>query len=249
MKINDASRATGVSRDMIRFYEKQGLVCPARLPNGYRDYSDDDLYLLTVIRYLSNLGVPLRVISKAFESGETDLLVGNLKDEISRLTLLRSQIEVRIAAAKESIACFSLLSSGTPWEVYDAPARYLYSFGSLRYPVYRSGPEPGDSFAFYYRQRYGVGKTITPQGQADRGIMLYCSLPGTERIPPQQCLRVVIVHPSGSHKLLGAQELEAPLRHARALTGKAEFTVLIHQFFQKKSNPEAAILCADILLG
>ena len=92
-----------------------------------------------------------------------------------------------------------------------------------------------------------MGETITPQGQADRGIMMYCSLPGTERIPPQQCLRVVFVHPSGSHKLLGAQELEAPLRHARALTGKEEFTVLIHQFFQKKG--EAAILCADILLG
>ena len=247
MKINDASRATGVSRDMIRFYEKQGLVCPARLPNGYRDYSDEDLYLLTVIRYLSNLGVPLRVISTAFESGQTDLLVGNLKDEISRLTLLRSQIEVRIAAAKESIACFNLLSSGTPWEVYEAPARYLFSFGSLRYPVYRSGPEPGDSFAFYYRQRYGVGETITLQGQADRGIMLYCSLPGTERIPPQRCLRTVITHPAGSHKLLGAQELEAPLRHARSLTGKEEFTVLIHQFFQKKG--EAAFLSADILLG
>ena len=247
MKINDASRATGVSRDMIRFYEKQGLVCPARLPNGYRDYSDEDLYLLTVIRYLSNLGVPLRVISAAFESGQTDLLVGNLKDEISRLTLMRSQIEVRIAAAKESIACFNLLSSGTPWEVYEAPARYLFSFGSLRYPVYRSGPEPGDSFAFYYRQRYGVAEKVTPQGQADRGIMLYCSLPGTERIPPQRCLRTVITHPAGSHKLLGAQELEAPLRHARSLTGKEEFTVLIHQFFQKKV--EAAFLSADILLG
>ena len=247
MKINDASRATGVSRDMIRFYEKQGLVCPARLPNGYRDYSDEDLYLLTVIRYLSNLGVPLRVISTAFESGQTDLLVGNLKDEISRLTLLRSQIEVRIAAARESIACFNLLSSGTPWEVYEAPARYLFSFGSLRYPVYRSGPEPGDSFAFYYRQRYGVEEEITAQGQADRGIMLYCSLPGTERIPPQRCLRTVLTHPAGSHKLLGAQELEAPLRHARSLTGKTEFTVLIHQFFQKKG--EAAFLSADILLG
>ena len=247
MKISDASRATGVSRDMIRFYEKQGLVCPARLPNGYRDYSDEDLYLLTVIRYLSNLGVPLRVISTAFESGQTDLLVGNLKDEISRLTLLRSQIEVRIAAAKESIACFNLLSSGTPWEVYEAPARYLFSFGSLRYPVYRSGPEPGDSFAFYYRQRYGVEENVIPQGQADRGIMLYCSLPGTERIPPQRCLRTVITHPAGSHKLLGAQELKASLRHARSLTGKTEFTVLMHQFFQKKE--EAAFLSADILLG
>ncbi len=153
MKINDASRSTGISRDMIRYYEKLGLVTPVHLPNGYRDYSDDDLYLLTVIRYLSNLGVPLKVISRAFDSGETDLLVGNLKDEIGRLTLLRSQIEVRIAAAKESIACFNMLSSGIPWEVYDAPARYLFSFGSLRYPVYRSGPEPGGRWTGVTRPR------------------------------------------------------------------------------------------------
>ena len=187
MKINDASRATGVSRDMIRFYEKQGLVCPARLPNGYRDYSDKDLYLLTVIRYLSNLGVPLRVISTAFESGQTDLLVGNLKDEISRLTLLRSQIEVRIAAAKESIACFNLLSSGTPWEVYEAPARYLFSFGSLRYPVYRSGPEPGDSFAFYYRQRYGVdGSHPFLRKQAAPGRPGAGSAPAARGFPDRQ---------------------------------------------------------------
>ena len=249
MKINDASRSTGISRDMIRYYEKLGLVTPVHLPNGYRDYSDDDLYLLTVIRYLSNLGVPLKVISRAFDSGETDLLVGNLKDEIGRLTLLRSQIEVRIAAAKESIACFNMLSSGIPWEVYDAPARYLFSFGSRRYPVYRSGPEPGDSFAFYYRQRYGAEQQLTPQGPADRGVMLYCSLPGTERIPPQPCLRTVIAHPTESHELLGARELEAPLLEARSLTGKSEFTVLIHQFFRRKHSPDAAFLCAEILLG
>ena len=95
MKINDASRSTGISRDMIRYYEKLGLVTPVHLPNGYRDYSDDDLYLLIVIRYLSNLGVPLKVISRAFESGETELVVGNLQDEIGRLNLLKAQIDIR----------------------------------------------------------------------------------------------------------------------------------------------------------
>ena len=115
MKINDASRSTGVSRDMIRFYEKLGLVRPGRLPNGYRDYTDDDLYQLTVIRYLSNLGVPLKVISKAFGSGQTDLLVGNLHTEIDRLTLLKTQIDARIAAARESIDCFNMMADGTPW--------------------------------------------------------------------------------------------------------------------------------------
>ncbi len=247
MKINDASRSTGISRDMIRYYEKLGLVTPAHLPNGYRDYSDNDLYLLTVIRYLSNLGVPLKVISRAFDSGETELVVGNLQDEIGRLNLLKAQIDIRIAAAKESLACFNMLSSGVPWEVYDAPERYLYSFGSLPYPEYRSGPEDGGFFTFYYRQAYRAEEEISPLDKADRGLLLYNPLPGADPIPAQPCLRAVLTYPSESRRLLGARELESPLRQAQALTGRTEFTVLIRQFFQKKGK--AAILSADILLG
>ena len=249
MKINDASRSTGVSRDMIRFYEKLGLVRPGRLPNGYRDYTDDDLYQLTVIRYLSNLGVPLKVISKAFSSGQTDLLVGNLHTEIDRLTLLKTQIDARIAAARESIDCFNMMASGTPWEMYETQERYLFSFGNQHYPVYRSAPEEGDSFVFYYRQRYSVGEEITPLGPADRGIMFYSSLPGTECVPSQRCLRTVLTHPSGSNHLLGAGELEPFLREAASLTGQTEFTVLIHQFFRQTGSNDAAILCAEILPG
>ena len=107
MKINDASRSTGVSRDMIRFYEKLGLVHPGRLPNGYRDYTDDDLYQLTVIRYLSNLGVPLKVIAKAFSSGQTDLLVGNLHTEIDRLRNLQIIWEHKTGTLRfECFCCF-----------------------------------------------------------------------------------------------------------------------------------------------
>lgn len=249
MKINDASRSTGISRDMIRYYEKLGLVTPVHLPNGYRDYSDNDLYLLTVIRYLSNLGVPLKVISRAFESGETELVVGNLQDEIGRLNLLKAQIDIRIAAAKESIDCFNMLSSGTSGEIYNAPERYLLSFGSLPYPEYRSGPEAGGFFSFYYRQAYRAEGRNIPQGEADRGLLLYSPLPGAERVPPQPCLRTVIAYPSESRRLLGARELAEPLRQARALTGRTEFTVLIRQFFRRKHRPDAAFLCAEILLG
>ena len=245
MKINDASRSTGVSRDMIRFYEKLGLVRPGRLPNGYRDYTDDDLYQLT----LSNLGVPLKVIAKAFSNGQTDLLVGNLHTEIDRLTLLKTQIDARIAAARESIDCFNMMASGTPWEMYETHERYLFSFGNQHYPVYRSVPEEGNSFVFYYRQRYSAGKEITPTGPADRGIMFYSPVPGTECVPSQQCLRTVLTFPSGSSHLLGAGELEPSLRQAASLTGKTVFTVLIHQFFRHTGGRDAAFLCAEILPG
>ena len=247
MKINDASRSSGLSRDMIRYYEKIGLVSPSRLPNGYRDYTDDDLYLLTVIKYLSNLGVPLKRISKAFETGQTNILEEDLRGEIDHLNQLKSQINARIAAAQDSIACFEMLSSGTPWEVYAAKERFLLSFGHLQYPVYRTGPERGDFFHYYYRQRYHTGEKTMPQGTADRGLLLYTPLPGTEHIPAQECLRVILAHPSGS--LVDVDDLDAPLQHACRLTGKTEFSVLIHQFFQMRRYGNADILCAEILLG
>ena len=247
MRINDASRSTGLSRDMIRYYEKTGLISPERLPNGYRDYSDDDLYLLTVIKYLSNLGVPLKCISRAFETGQTSLLEEKLRGEIDRLNLLKEQINARIAAAQDSVACFAMLSAGIPWEVYPAKERFLLSFGHLQYPVYRTGPERGDFFQFYYRQRFRTGEETAALGAADRGLLLYNPLPGTEHIPAQACLRVVLTHPSG--RLVDVNDLESPLQHARRLTGKTGFTVLIHQFFQERRNGNAAVLCAEILLG
>ena len=247
MRIDGASRVSGLSRDMIRHYEKLGLIHPKRLPNGYRDYADDDLYLLTVIKYLSNLGVPLKRIAKAFESGRTDLLAGSLRGEIDRLALLKAQIDARISAARDSIACFDMLGSGVSRGIYEAKERYLLSFGGRDHPEYRAGPERGDFFQFYYRQRCRVEDRAEAAGPADRGLLLYAPMPGTERIPPQRCLRAILTHPPGS--LLGPRELEDTLRQARAATGKSEFTVLIHQFFQERGRGNAAVLCAEILLG
>ena len=94
-----------------------------------------------------------------------------------------------------------------------------------------------------------AGKEITPTGPADRGIMFYSPVPGTECVPSQQCLRTVLTFPSGSSHLLGAGELEPSLRQAASLTGKTVFTVLIHQFFRQTGSRDAAFLCVEILPG
>ena len=47
MGIREAEEATGISRQNIRFYEKQGLLHPARNKrNSYREYSDEDILRL-----------------------------------------------------------------------------------------------------------------------------------------------------------------------------------------------------------
>ena len=41
MTIHELETRIGLPRASIRFYEKEGLIAPKRLANGYRDYSED----------------------------------------------------------------------------------------------------------------------------------------------------------------------------------------------------------------
>ena len=73
MNIKQASEQSGVSAPNIRFYEKEGLLTPARRQgNGYRDYTAGDIRALKLIRMLRMLDVPLPTI-KAVLRGEQSL--------------------------------------------------------------------------------------------------------------------------------------------------------------------------------
>ena len=73
MNIKQASEQSGVSAPNIRFYEKEGLLTPARRQgNGYRDYTAGDIRALKLIRMLRMLDVPLPAI-KAVLRGEQPL--------------------------------------------------------------------------------------------------------------------------------------------------------------------------------
>ena len=72
MTISEMEVATGLDRATIRFYEKQGLLCPQRLENRYRDYSDEDRQTLLRIKLLRELGVGLEEI-RALQQGTAAL--------------------------------------------------------------------------------------------------------------------------------------------------------------------------------
>ena len=65
MKINEVEELVGVTRRNIRFYEKEGLLAPARnSQNGYRDYGEAEVAQLKQIKLLRKLGVPLDEIRR-----------------------------------------------------------------------------------------------------------------------------------------------------------------------------------------
>lgn len=71
--IKEAEQLTGISSQNIRYYEKQGLLCPARNEeNSYREYSDNDIERLKLIRLFRKLGMPIEELRRLL-NGEIDL--------------------------------------------------------------------------------------------------------------------------------------------------------------------------------
>ncbi len=63
MNIGEASKSTGVSAKMIRYYERIGLISAAgRSEAGYRTYNDVDVHALQFVRRARDLGFPLDAI-------------------------------------------------------------------------------------------------------------------------------------------------------------------------------------------
>ncbi len=71
--INEVEHLVGLSKKSIRYYEKHGLLSPTRDDsNDYRIYKDEDIKILKKIKFLRDLGVPIRDL-KSLSTGEVSL--------------------------------------------------------------------------------------------------------------------------------------------------------------------------------
>ncbi|MCD7809011.1 MAG: MerR family transcriptional regulator, partial [Erysipelotrichaceae bacterium] len=59
MKTNEVEKLTGLSKQTLLFYEREKLIEPSRDDNGYRNYNEKDLQLLTMIRFLRSMEISI----------------------------------------------------------------------------------------------------------------------------------------------------------------------------------------------
>ena len=65
MRIGELSKETGFQVEILRYYEKQGLLAPvARAASGYREYDQSSLKQLRFIQQAKSVGFSLNEISE-----------------------------------------------------------------------------------------------------------------------------------------------------------------------------------------
>jgi len=83
--ISVAASLTGCHPRTLRIYEEEGLLEPVRTETNIRLYSDDDVYRVRVIRYLTQRrGVNLAGVKLLLQLREASDLLQEITDELDR---------------------------------------------------------------------------------------------------------------------------------------------------------------------
>lgn len=103
MNIGEASKATGISVKMLRYYEEIGLVRAAlRSLSGYRVYSDKNIAMLRFVRRARDLGFQVKQIGALLDlwqdGGRASADVKSLAmDHVRELEQRRRELDEMIA--------------------------------------------------------------------------------------------------------------------------------------------------------
>ena len=111
MNIGQASKVSGVSTKMIRYYEQIGLIPKAdRRDSGYRDYSPSDVHMLRFIRRARDLGFAVAEINDLLElwrdkTRQSSDVKRIAKAHIERLQERARSLEAMAATLGTLVAC------------------------------------------------------------------------------------------------------------------------------------------------
>ena len=100
MRIGELSRRTGITRDTIRFYERQGLISAEAREGGnnYKDYGEQAQFTLEVIRDAQAAGLTIGDLSVLLS--QLDASDGDAFDGDRFLAAKIAEVEARITASQ-----------------------------------------------------------------------------------------------------------------------------------------------------
>lgn len=111
MRIGELSRTTGASLRSLRHYERSGALHSRRLENGYREYTEDAIQRVDLIRRLLDTGFNMEDVRKITtcldEHGQPPTCEGcdtlytrklaEVEQRIAELVVVRDRLSERLA--------------------------------------------------------------------------------------------------------------------------------------------------------
>lgn len=85
--INKISRYLGISGEMLRHYERLGLISPKRGENGYRSYTALDVSVIMRMQYFQSMGMSLRTCGRLINDSDLADTAATLTAEIESARL------------------------------------------------------------------------------------------------------------------------------------------------------------------
>ena len=90
MQLNEVSRQLNLSKRAIKFYEEKGLLQVEKSPNGYRNYTDENVRTLKEISLYRKLGISLADI-RSLLSGKAPGKLEQIYEEKKRTLALEAK--------------------------------------------------------------------------------------------------------------------------------------------------------------
>ena len=252
--IQSASELTGVAKDMIRHYEKLGLISPGRGENNYRVFSENNLLRLVLIKYLNNLGIELKELRRMFQTDDLAAIVAHLRSETQRLDQLQKHIEAKAAATRMSLHCFEHYVQGETSSIVYVKRRFLYSRDKHSNEDYcrlcQRFAQTECFYQYYYLQQMTLKNGQAQLGGHDVGVLVYDPLPfflpGAIELKPQRYYQATVRVSKGEYM---AEEELRPHIQAAGCPKNGQISILTYQLFELDREQNKGIVCIEIPLG
>ena len=91
--IGEVEKITGISRDRLRNYEKNGILNPGKgEENNYRKYSEKDILDVMGVEYFRMMDLSIKEISSIYENGRIEHLHSLICDKLDAMNLELQQL-------------------------------------------------------------------------------------------------------------------------------------------------------------
>jgi DNA-binding transcriptional MerR regulator len=110
MTIGQVARRAGVSQSAIRYYESAGLLPRASRKHGARQYDDDAVDQLKILRFMRRAGITIRGLASITSQQvgtkvRREVLLGVLQRRIADLDALMIEAQETKRRLEDTIAC------------------------------------------------------------------------------------------------------------------------------------------------